>query len=107
MKGINGRHYHIKIFSETHIYCNIQICTKLIWNIIPRDDVPNQFSADLDVAIYVGFRKDFYMIVSPVYPLHEEKSSIRQIGFDLGLFAGIGSSPVNPTVTNNLVSQEY
>jgi hypothetical protein len=72
-----------------------------------RDDVPNQFSADLDVAIYVGFRKDFYMIVSPVYPLHEEKSSIRQIGFDLGLFAGIGSSPVNPTVTNNLVSQEY
>jgi hypothetical protein len=72
-----------------------------------RDDVPNQFSADLDVAVYLGFRKDFYNIVSPVHPFHEEKSFIRQIGFDIGLFAGIGSSPVNPTVTNNIVSQEY
>jgi hypothetical protein len=72
-----------------------------------RDDVPNQFSADLDVAIYAGFRKDFYRIVSPAHPLHEEKSSIQQIGFDLGIFAGIGSSPVNPTVTNNKINQEY
>jgi hypothetical protein len=71
------------------------------------DDVPNQFSADLDVALYAGLRKDFYRIISPVNPLHEEKSSIRQIGFDLGVFAGIGSSPVNPTVTNNKISQEY
>jgi hypothetical protein len=26
---------------------------------------------------------------------------------NLGIFAGIGSTPVNPTVTNNLVNQEY
>jgi hypothetical protein len=71
------------------------------------DDVPNQFSADLDIAIYMGIRKDFYKIVSPVNPIHEEKSYIRQIGFDFGIFAGIGSSPVNPTVTNNKVNQEY
>lgn len=51
--------------------------------------------------------ESFYKIVSPVHPLHEEKSLIRQIGFDLGFFAGIGSSPVNPTVTNNKVNQEY
>jgi hypothetical protein len=72
-----------------------------------RDDVPNQFSADLDVAVYAGFRKDYYMIVSPKHPFHEDKSSIRQIGFDLGFFAGIGSTPVNPTVTNNKINQEY
>ncbi|MGC1390111.1 MAG: hypothetical protein WA816_03665 [Bacteroidales bacterium] len=72
-----------------------------------RDDVPNQFSADLDIAVYAGFRKDFYNVISSVHPFHEDKSFIRQIGFDLGVFAGIGSSPVNPTVTNNLVSQEY
>jgi hypothetical protein len=72
-----------------------------------RDDVPNQFSADLDIAVYAGFRKDFYNIVSPAHSFQEEKSFIRQIGFDLGVFAGIGSSPVNPTVTNNKVSQEY
>ncbi len=72
-----------------------------------RDDVPNQFSADLDIAIYMGIRKVLYKIVSPVSPIHEQKSFIRQIGFDLGIFAGIGSSPVNPTVTNNKISQEY
>jgi hypothetical protein len=72
-----------------------------------RDDVPNQFSADLNFAIFAGFRRDFYKIVSPVNPFHEARSYIRHIGFDLGLFAGIGSSPVNPTVTNNNINQEY
>jgi hypothetical protein len=72
-----------------------------------RDDVPNQFSADLDIALYAGVRKDFYTMVSPAHSLSEEKSYVRQIGFDLGVFAGIGSTPVNPTVTNNKISQEY
>ena len=73
----------------------------------PRDDVPGQFSADLNFAIYMGFRKDFYKVASSVPPLQEEKSFIRQFGFDLGIFAGIGTSPVNPTVTNNIISQQY
>jgi len=72
-----------------------------------KDDVPNQFSADLNFAVFAGFRKDFYKIVSPVHTFHEARSSLRQIGFDLGVFAGIGSSPVNPTVTNNKINQEY
>lgn len=72
-----------------------------------RDDVPNQFSADLDIALYLGFRKDFYKIVAPVQTFNQGNSKIRQIGFDLGLFAGIGSTPVNPTVTNNKVPQIY
>ena len=72
-----------------------------------RDDVPNQFSADLDFAVYAGFRKDFYKIVSPVHPFNEARSSLRIIGYDVGIFAGIGSSPVNPTVTNNKIRQEY
>jgi hypothetical protein len=72
-----------------------------------RDDVPAQFSADLNIAIYAGLRKDFYKVVKPVNAYHEEKSSIRQIGFDLAIFAGIGSSTVNPTVTSNAVSLTY
>lgn len=86
---------------------NIDLTSIIFKSRSSMDDVPNQFSADLDVAIYAGFRKDFYKIVSPAHPLHEENSSIMQIGFDLGVFAGIGSSPVNPTVTNNKISQEY
>ena len=72
-----------------------------------RDDVPNQFSADLNFAVYAGFRKDIYRIVTPVHPLHEGRSSVRQVGFNAGIFAGIGSSSVNPTVTNNKISQTY
>jgi hypothetical protein len=73
----------------------------------PRDDVPGQFSSDLNFAVYMGVRKDFYNIISPAYPLKEKKSYIRQIGFNLGLYAGIGTTPVNPTVTNDIISQEY
>jgi hypothetical protein len=73
----------------------------------PKDDVPEQFSADLNFAIFLGFRKDFYKMSSTVYPLHDEISFIRQVGFDLGIFAGIGTSPVNPTNTNNKTSQQY
>jgi hypothetical protein len=71
------------------------------------DDVPNQFSADLNFAIYAGFRKDIYRIITPVHPLREGRSSVLQIGFNAGIFAGIGSSSVNPTVTNNKISQTY
>jgi hypothetical protein len=72
-----------------------------------QDDVPSQFSADLNFAIFAGFRRDFYKIVTPLHARQEVKSRITAIGFDLGVFAGIGSSPVNPTVTNYKISQQY
>jgi len=73
----------------------------------PKDDVPAQFSADLNFAVFLGFRKDYYKMASSVHPLHDDISFIRQIGFDLGIFAGIGTSPVNPSNTNNIISQQY
>jgi hypothetical protein len=72
-----------------------------------RDDVPTQFSADLNFAIFTGFRRDLYKIVTPFHARQEVKSRITGIGFDLGVFAGIGSTPVNPTVTNDKISQQY
>jgi len=73
----------------------------------PKDDVPAQFSADLNFAIFLGFRKDYYKMASSTRQPHDEMSFIRQVGFDLGIFAGIGTSPVNPTNTNNKTSQQY
>jgi hypothetical protein len=72
-----------------------------------RDDVPSQFSADLNFAVFTGFRRDYYKIVTPAHSRQEVKSRITEFGFDLGVFAGIGSSPVNPTVTNDKISQQY
>jgi hypothetical protein len=101
----NDSYFYKACFTNNSI--DIDLTSILFKSRHSRDDVPNQFSADLDVAVYAGFRKDFYRFKTQAHPLEEEKSSIRQIGFDLGVFAGIGSSPINPTVTNNQVNQEY
>ena len=38
------------------------------------DDVPNQFSADLDFAAYAGFRRDYYKAVGFDNLLDKSKS---------------------------------
>jgi hypothetical protein len=73
----------------------------------PQGGVPNQLSSNINASIYAGFRKDFYKAIPYLSPLHEETSYIRQIGIDAGIFAGIGITPINPTVTRNIVNQEY
>jgi hypothetical protein len=73
----------------------------------PQRGVPNQLSSNVNAAIYMGFRKDFYKIIPYTSPLNEESSFIRQIGFDAGIFTGLGITPLNPTVTHNAITQEY
>jgi hypothetical protein len=68
--------------------------------------IPNQLSSNVNAALYVGLRKDFYKVIPYKTPLQEEPY-IRQIGFDAGIFAGLGITPVNPTVTHNAITQEY
>jgi hypothetical protein len=72
-----------------------------------RGDVPSQLSASVNGIIYVGFRKDFFKILTRTSELNETNSFVRQTGFDFGLFAGMGITPVNPTVTMNRIAQEY
>ena len=72
-----------------------------------RGEVPNQLNANLNAALYVGFRKDFYKMVTNTSPLRKESTYCRHTGFDFGLFAGIGITQINPTVTGNNVDLEY
>ena len=72
-----------------------------------QSGVPNQLSSNINAAFYVGLRRDFYKLIPYRSPLKEESSYLRQIGFDAGFFAGIGISPINPTVTLNSITQEY
>lgn len=69
--------------------------------------VPFQLNANLNALIYMGARKDYYIIKSHKLPLNKDYSSVKQIGYDFGIFAGIGITPINPTVTNNNTSLEY
>jgi hypothetical protein len=73
----------------------------------PEGGVPNQLSSNVNAALYIGLRKDFYKLIPYKTPLNEETSYIRQIGFDAGIFAGMGITPVNPTVTKFQIAQEY
>ncbi len=70
-------------------------------------NVPPQLNANVNGAIYSGFRKDFFRLRSSVSELNEMSTAVRHTGFDFGLFAGFGITPVNPTVTMDRTAQEY
>ena len=69
--------------------------------------VPVQMNSNLNAIIYMGARKDYFIIKSLESPVNRNYSSIRQFGFDFGIFAGLGITPVNPSVTNDNISIEY
>lgn len=69
--------------------------------------VPNQLSYNVNALLYLGYRKDYYFIKSHPTPLKTNHSHLLQIGFDAGLFAGFGITPLNPTVTDSKIVQEY
>ena len=72
-----------------------------------RQGVPRQLNFNLNGVIYTGLRRDFFKITPYKSPLNVETSFINHIGFDAGVFAGIGTTPINPTVTLNKIDQEY
>jgi hypothetical protein len=69
--------------------------------------VPNQLSYNINTVLYLGIRRDFFIIKSHPSPLRKENPFIRQIGFDAGILAGIGITPINATVTNSNTLMEY
>lgn len=69
--------------------------------------VPVQLNSNVNAALYLGVRKDFYIVRSHKSPLNFTSSFIRQLGYDFGLFAGLGITPINPTVTKENTSYEY
>jgi hypothetical protein len=86
---------------------DIDLSTILLKYRPARGEVPNQLNANLNAALYVGFRKDYYKMVTNTSPLHKKSTYCRHTGFDFGLFAGLGISPINPTVTGSKVELEY
>jgi hypothetical protein len=101
----SGNYFYRSRFINKSI--DVDLTTVILKYRLPQGGVPNQLSSNINAAIYLGFRKDFYKVMTHVSPLGEETSFIRQIGFDAGIFAGIGISPINPTVTRNAIMQEY
>lgn len=67
---------------------------------------PNQLNTNLNGAVYVGYRNDYYHIRYKKSPFTFSRYTTHY-GFSFGTFAGLGATAINPSVTNNLISSEY
>ena len=100
-----GDYLYNKTFIKTSV--DFDLTTALLKYRLPQKNVPRQLSANLNAAIYVGFRKDYYILKTRTSPLKKESTSLHHFGFDFGPFLGVGITPMNYSVTENNVEIEY
>jgi hypothetical protein len=101
----SGSYLYNSTFVKTSV--DIDLSTALLKFRPAMADVAPQLSANLNGIFYTGFRKDFYRIKSHISQISAVNTFVRHTGFDFGIFAGIGITPVNSTVTMNRTTQEY
>ncbi len=78
-----------------------------LFKLRPRHvSLPPQLNATFNGNIYVGYRKDMYT-TQYVKEFKRYRREINHFGFSVGLFGGIGATPVNPSVTQNAIATEY
>lgn len=82
--------------------------TTVLFKYRPRTgDLPEQLSAELNVALYAGWRRDFYAIKATRDPLGKPQYRVVNRGFDFGILAGTGTTLVSPSTTRNAITTEY
>jgi hypothetical protein len=69
--------------------------------------LPAQLTTDLNLALYVGWRYDYYYLMSKKDPLGRTYRKLSNKGYDFGFFAGPGATPINPSTTQNKRMDEY
>ena len=69
--------------------------------------LPAQLTTDLNMALYVGWRYDYYHIMSKRDPLGRSYHKISNRGYDFGFFAGPGTTLISPFTTQNKRTDEY
>jgi hypothetical protein len=73
----------------------------------PVYGLPAQLTTDLNMALYVGWRYDYYHIKSKKDPLGKSYHHISNRGYDFGVFAGPGATLISPFTTRNMRTDEY
>lgn len=66
-----------------------------------------QLTADINFALYAGWRHDHFRISSEADALGRYRHNIRNFGYDIGFFAGPGATAINPFTTANRTQNEY
>lgn len=86
---------------------DIDISTVLMKYRLPIGESPAQLTTDLNLAIYAGWRFDYYTVEHRQDPLNRRYAKIANRGFDFGFFAGPGTTLISPFTTRNKRSDEY
>ena len=66
----------------------------------PQGPLPLQLNTNFNAAVYYGRRLDFYHVNSRQLLSGRQQPHVRTVGVGYGLFTGLGSTVVNPDVTN-------
>ncbi|MCC7524791.1 MAG: hypothetical protein IT250_08210 [Chitinophagaceae bacterium] len=74
---------------------------------IAEKEVPPQLNANLNGAVYFGYRTDIYKISYELNPLNESVRNTNHLGYSIGIFTGLGNTFMSPTNTNSIIQQEY
>jgi hypothetical protein len=69
--------------------------------------IPNQFSETFNAAVHAGVRKDFFHFRNHRTPLQTNLQHMNHFEIDGGVFAGLGTTLINPSVTENNLAVEY
>lgn len=86
---------------------DLDLSTNLFKYRFRRKTLPNQISSNLNFALYSGYRHDYFKFKDEADPLMKHKRVMRHFEFDMGVFAGLGSSPLNSSTTANAINVEY
>ncbi len=73
----------------------------------PQNDVPLQLNTNFNTSAYIGFRRDILKITSEEQRFNTHKRKVLRNGFGAGVFTGLGSTAINPSVTSGRVPLEY
>lgn len=74
-----------------------------------HSDVPAQLNANLNGALFAGYRIDRYYLSSAKTPLglNSSERSVNHFAVSFGAFSGLGNTAITPTTTANMVVPEY
>jgi len=92
-------------FSKTSLDIDI---TSVFFKYRPAtDELQAQLTAELNVALYAGWRHDYYRIEGKKDPLGKINYTVIKRGFDVGILAGPGTTFVGPSTTKTSITKEY
>jgi hypothetical protein len=86
---------------------DFDITTVLFKYRFKTEALPAQMNANLNLAGYVGYKKEFFRFKDVTKPDKLHKSDLNYYTIDAGIFTGFGSTPLNPSTTAGHIQTEY